>query len=73
MDDEERSELLGKLFSLMTAKLEDAAALAADGQGLARSSVAAAAEKSQEIRSLAEEVGVLAEAASAVAQNQATL
>lgn len=32
MDDPDMRDLLGHLFSLITAKLEDAAALAADGQ-----------------------------------------
>ncbi|WP_340318016.1 hypothetical protein [Rhizorhabdus argentea] len=37
MDIEERAELVRRLFSLMTAKLEDAASEAVDGQGTTQS------------------------------------
>jgi hypothetical protein len=33
VDDDDRNELVGQLFAVMTADLEDAATLAADGQG----------------------------------------
>jgi hypothetical protein len=33
MDDDERCDLVSRLFAVMTADLEDAAALAVDGQG----------------------------------------
>ena len=36
MDVEDRQELIGRLFTLMTAWLEDAAALAAEGQGTSK-------------------------------------
>ena len=61
MDEDERRDLVSRLFSLMTAKLEDAAALAAEGQGTSGSSERLVALADQ-IRAGAEEAALLAEA-----------
>ena len=60
MDEDERRDLISRLFALMTSKLEDAAALAAEGQGTSGS-----AERlnplADQIRAGAEEAALLAE------------
>lgn len=60
MDEDERRDLISRLFALLTAKLEDAAALAAEGQG-----TSASAERlislANQVRAGAEEAALLAE------------
>jgi hypothetical protein len=66
MDDDERGELVRRLFYLMTAKLEDAAAQAAEGQ---RSGpVADKIMRAGLIRSAAQETLIVAEATIALLQ-----
>lgn len=62
MDEEQRRDLVSRLFALLTAKLEDAAGLAAEAQG-ARSEVAVLIDHAEHIASLAQEAEVLADAA----------
>ena len=62
MDEAERRDLVGRLFANLTAKLEDAAMLAAEGQGSRqpperlRSIAAEIAENMAEARELSEQV-----------------
>ena len=60
MDEDERRDLISRLFSLMTAKLEDAAVLAAEGQGTSGASERLISLTDQ-IRAGAEEAALLAE------------
>jgi hypothetical protein len=60
MDEDERRDLISRLFSLMTAKLEDAAALAAEGQGTSGGSERLVSLANQ-VRAGAEEAALLAE------------
>lgn len=65
-EEEDRRDLVGKLFALLTAKLEDGAAAAAEGQ---RRSIDkdALCKLGEGIRTDAEEVAVIAAAAVAIA------
>ncbi len=65
MDAEERSELVSRLFALMTSKLEDAAGEAADGQGKARDDREQIA-RAERVETIARDIGMLAEAAAAL-------
>ena len=65
MDPEERTDLVGRLFALITAKLEDGAGRAIDGQS-AQTGFPAKSELASNLRSLAEELLILAEAAGAL-------
>jgi hypothetical protein len=65
MDAEERAELVSRLFALITAKLEDAAGRAVEGQS-AQTDLAAKSELAGDMRSVAEELLVLAEAVAAI-------
>ena len=70
MDESERQELISRLFALLTAKLEDAAALAAEGQGRSVNLAAATGvatrltEAAQEVQTIAEAVIGIASTAS---------
>ena len=64
MVDNERRELIRKLFAIITAKLEDAAGVAADGQR-ANLDHEQLLQLSSQICSASEEVTILAEAISA--------
>jgi hypothetical protein len=66
MDDDERGELVRRLFYLMTAKLEDAAAHAAEGQG--QEPAADKIKRAGLIRSAAQETLIIAEATTALLQ-----
>lgn len=63
MDD--RHELVRRLFALLTAKLEDGAALAADGQGQ-EVLPEAQADLANRLHALGDEIATLAEAIAAV-------
>lgn len=65
MDEEERRELVSRLFALMTGKLEDAAGLAAEGQGT-RAETRDLISRAERIESIAQEAAVLAEAVGAI-------
>ena len=69
MDAEERSELVSRLFALMTGKLEDAAGEAADGQGRAGVDHEQIA-RAERLEIIARDVGLLAEAVAAVLRPQ---
>lgn len=58
MDDDERAELISRMFALITMKCEDAAAIAATGQGK---------RKSQQHRELAGQLLALSEECATVA------
>jgi hypothetical protein len=66
MDETERQELISRLFALLTAKLEDAAGVAAEGQGRGIDSPALMAlatsvrEAAQEVHTLADALAVIA-------------
>lgn len=62
MHEEERRELVSRLFALLTAKLEDAAGLAAEAQGVS-GEVGLVADHAQLIVGIAQEAEVLASAA----------
>jgi hypothetical protein len=66
MNDDERGELVRRLFYLMTAKLEDAATQAAEGQG--RETAADNMKRAGLIRSAAQETLIVAEATTALLQ-----
>ena len=68
MDNQERVELVRRLFSLMTAKLEDAASEAVDGQGADRSNLEQA-HRADHIELLARDVGLLAQSVAAIASS----
>ncbi|WP_076068152.1 hypothetical protein [Sphingomonas montana] len=59
----ETNELIAKLFYLMTARLEDAAGAAAEGQG-ARLDISARAAMAERLRETGQEVAIVAEAVS---------
>ena len=65
MDQADELELLRSVFAVMTAKLEDAAALAAEGQG-AQSDHTASLGMAGEIHAAANEVVALAAVTSAI-------
>lgn len=65
MDTEERSDLVSRLFALITSKLEDAAGEAADGQGQGRDDREQIA-RAERIEVIARDACLLAEAAAAV-------
>jgi hypothetical protein len=69
MDAEERADLVGRLFALITAKLEDGAGRAMDGQS-AQAGLPAKSELAANMRSLSEELLVLAEAAEALCNQE---
>jgi hypothetical protein len=62
MNEAGRDELVRRLFVLMTAKLEDGATMAVDGQGAERVK-SAHLQIAQQLRSVGDEVSILAEAA----------
>ena len=64
MGEDERAELVRQLFAVMTAMLEDGAALAADGQGAA---AAVAADLAGRIAEIGRHVAVIADAAAELA------
>ncbi len=70
MDNQERDELVRRLFSLMTAKLEDAAGEAAEGQGPEQDDMLQVA-RADRIEILARDVGVLAESVAAIVRGNA--
>ena len=61
MDENERSELIRKLFYVLTARLEDAAAIAAEGQGPALGNELLVAHANC-IHSVSREVAIIAQA-----------
>jgi len=65
--DEDQRDLLNRLFALMTAMFEDAAALAADGQS-PRLSAALLAGKGHTLLHAAHDIAAIAEAAAFVAE-----
>jgi hypothetical protein len=65
MDEDDRQELVRRLFALITARLEDGAALAADGQGRDVPSDAQA-DLANQLHGLGEEIATLADAIVAV-------
>jgi hypothetical protein len=65
MESEDRAELLGRMFALMTAKFEDAATRAVEGQS-AKAGFPMRKELAAELRSAAEEAAILTEAAAAL-------
>lgn len=65
MDGQERNELVRRLFSLMTAKLEDAATEAVEGQG-AHQEASRQIARAERIEIMARDVGLLAEGAAAI-------
>jgi hypothetical protein len=65
MDENDRANLIGRLFALMTAKLEDGVGRALDGQS-AQIGLSAKIEIAEDLRSVAEELLVLVEAARAL-------
>lgn len=65
MDDEERAELIRRLFYVMTARLEDALALATDGQ--ARDTEADVPNLAGRVLGIAGEIAIVAEATAALA------
>ncbi|QTH21585.1 hypothetical protein HRJ34_25290 [Rhizorhabdus wittichii] len=69
MDEEERADLVARLFVLMTCKLEDAAGDAADGQGKGRQPREQIA-RADRIELIARDIGLLAEAAAAILREQ---
>lgn len=62
-DPNETNELIAKLFYLLTVRLEDAAGAAAEGQG-ARLGINARTALAERLRQTAQEVAIVAEAAS---------
>lgn len=60
MDEDERRDLTSRLFALLTTKLEDAAALAAEGQGRSGSQERLISLANQ-VRGGAEEAALIAE------------
>lgn len=67
MEEDERIELLRRLFAMMTILAEDAATLAAEGQGLKVS--ADAADFAKSIGTLAAHLNGVADAALALSDN----
>jgi pseudouridine-5'-phosphate glycosidase len=69
MNQEERTELVTRMFAVMTMKLEDAAGEAVEGQahGLPRPEQIARAER---IEAIARDVGLIAEAAAALLRTE---
>lgn len=69
MDQEERTDLVARLFALMTSKLEDAAHEAMEGQssGSEQSDQTARAER---IEIASRDIGLLAEAVAAILRSQ---
>jgi hypothetical protein len=67
MDEVERSELVCRLFALLTTKLEDASVYAVQGQAAAMETESKIA-LAQELRASAEEVLTLADAAGALCE-----
>jgi hypothetical protein len=65
MDQDERLDLVRRIFALLTGRLEDAATLAADGQGASISS-SQAVELAERIRDECAGAAVIAEAAAAL-------
>ena len=65
MDAEDRANLVSRLFALITAKLEDGAGRAIEGQS-AQVDLPSKSELASNMRSLAEELLVLADAAEAL-------
>ena len=65
MGSQERNELVRRLFALMTAKLEDGAAEAVEGQA-ADQDIARHIACAHRIELIARDVGVLAESAAAI-------
>lgn len=65
MEAEERSELVSRLFALMTAKLEDAAADAVEGQGRGQME-GDQISRAERVEVIARDVGILAESAAAI-------
>jgi hypothetical protein len=65
MDEEERRDLIGRLFALLTAKSEDAAGLAAEGQGK-DVPYAKRFHLAEAIRVLGDELEIVADAATAI-------
>lgn len=65
MDMDERRDLVGRLFAVLTAELEDAAASAAEGQSL-RLSLEEAAALAGRVGGAASKAAIIAEAAGAL-------
>jgi hypothetical protein len=65
MDEEDRQELIRRLFALVTTKLEDGAGLATDGQGRSVASETQIALANR-LHALGEEISTLAHAVLAV-------
>ena len=65
MDDDDRQELVRRLFALLTMKFEDAAATAADGQG-PRQDQSVQRDLASRLIGIGSEVAVLAEAIIAI-------
>ncbi len=65
MDAEECTELVSRLFALMTSKFEDAAGEAADGQGKGRDDSEQIA-RAERIELVARDISLMAEATAAV-------
>lgn len=67
MDLRTRADLVSRMFALITAKFEDGAGLAINGQSV-QTEFPAKSELAESMRSLAEELLVLAEAAGALCE-----
>jgi hypothetical protein len=67
MDEDEQRELISRLFYVLTARLEDAAALAAEGQGK-EVATTRLTELTSRLTSASEEFAILAEATAAIVQ-----
>lgn len=65
MDAEERAALIGRLFAVMTSKLEDACSDAVDGQSKSTAEGEQIA-RAERIEYIARDIGLIAEAAAAV-------
>ena len=65
MDNDDRQDLVRKLFALLTMKFEDDAAMAADGQG-PRQDQSVQRDLASRLIGIASEVAVLAEAITAI-------
>lgn len=69
MDQQERIELVTRIFAVLTSKLEDAAGDAADGQSSSEQPADQIA-RAERIELVARDVGLLAEAAAAILRGE---
>jgi hypothetical protein len=69
MDEEERGELISRMFAMMTAELEDAAGWAAEGQGIRRSNEVRL-QLAERISSAVQKVDVIATATTTILESR---